>query len=200
MLVSKPDEIKQSVWADRLKRYRVQMSYKQSALAEQIGVSQPQISRWENAYSAPSLPMQARIVRVLERAEAQEPWHDVVSFISRTAAVALGVSSAGQIRVASLGFAEAAGVPLSAIEGHSIEDVFSGDLVGTYRELGKAGAFRRGFSASSQDLEVVFGAVQGARGFLIRAEHWSTHDRDGQVLWAIMGAPKKREEAPPSTL
>jgi len=111
MLVSKHDEIKQSVWADRLKRYRVQMSYKQSALAEQLGVSQPQISRWENAYSAPSLPMQAKIIRVLERAEAQEPWHDVVSFIARTAAVALGISSAGQIRVASLGFAEAAGLP-----------------------------------------------------------------------------------------
>lgn len=193
MIVSKPDEIKQSVWADRLKRYRVQMSYKQSALAEQLGVSQPQISRWENAYTAPSLPMQARIIRVLERAEAQEPWHDVVSFISRTAAVALGVSSAGQIRVASLGLAEAAGVPTSAIEGHSIEDVFAGDLVDTYRSLEKAGAFRRGFSEKSRDFEIIFGAVEGDRRLLIRAEHWSTHDPDGHILWAMLGTPKQQE-------
>ncbi|MAC88642.1 helix-turn-helix transcriptional regulator [Maricaulis sp.] len=190
MLTPNSNGERQTLWADRLRNYRIRKNCTQSTLAASLGVTQPQVSRWESAGSFPSSSMQAKIVRTLELIDELEPWHDVVSFLARTAAIGLGVTNDGCIRCVSLGFQEASGIRAHALLDRSVLDVFDGDLVDDYRNLDASGAFKYGFLATHRESVVVIRPQEASRRFQIRADHWSTHDRDGKVMWACLGALK----------
>lgn len=174
-------------WARLLRAYRAATRCKQTTLAEDLGVAQPQVSRWENGYSRPSRRHQALILEMASEVECVAPSPTWMDRITRTAAIALCTDQGGKIRTMSEGFLEATGLEHDAIEGVPVSTVFKGDLVALFDDLTKQqffeGAIEEIVSADRVEMTDAF----GGRQFPVRANHWMRCDAAGAPYWVWVG-------------
>ena len=175
-------------WRDRLRRYRLSHNIKQAALAEDLGVTQAMISRWEAGLVDPSAAMQARILAML----ATEPAVPLVgwrAFVAQQPGLAAVIDRQGVLETVSEGLARLLDRPASALEGEYVDEVFSGDLPQLFRRL----KFARFFDEAVETVEsadnycfvdknghVVRHCVQGL--------HWPHRGEDGEIRWMLTGA------------
>lgn len=175
-------------WAGLLRAYRVATRCKQSTLAEDLGVAQPQISRWENGYSRPSKRHQGVILEMASEIECVAPSPSWMDRITRTAAVAMCADSKGVITTMSEGMLEVAGLDSVDVIGHPLADVFEGDIPALFSSLSKAGFFEGSIPEALSADDVRFTAISGGRGFKMRANHWMRSDTRGENYWVWVGA------------
>jgi transcriptional regulator with XRE-family HTH domain len=175
-------------WARLLRAYRAATRCKQTTLAEDLGVAQPQVSRWENGYSRPSRRHQAQILDMASQVECVAPSPSWMDRITRTAAFAMCVGRNSRIRTISEGFLEAAGLTEDAVLNRPLAEVFEGDLVILFDELRQ----RRFFDGTIDEIvsaeRLQLRPELGGKTFLIRANHWMRLDPSGAPYWTWVGA------------
>jgi transcriptional regulator with XRE-family HTH domain len=174
-------------WARLLRAYRAATRCKQTTLAEDLGVAQPQVSRWENGYSRPSRRHQTQILEMASEVECVAPSPTWMDRITRTAALALCVDRNGKIRTISDGFLEAGGLSAEAVLNQPISKVFEGDLIALLDDLRQ----RRFFDGAIDEIvsadRVEFTPDFGGKSFPIRANHWMRADASGAPFWTWVG-------------
>ncbi len=175
-------------WRDRLRRYRLSQNIKQAALAEDLGVTQAMISRWEAGLVDPSPAMQARIMALLS-AEASVPLMGWRAFVAQQPGLAAVIDRNGILETVSEGLGRMLERPAASLEGEYIDDVFSGDLLQLFQRLKSARFFDEAvetvesadnYSFVDKNGHVVRHCVQGL--------HWPHRGEDGDIRWMLTGA------------
>lgn len=175
-------------WAGLLRAYRVATRCKQSTLADDLGVAQPQISRWENGYSKPSKRHQGVILEMASEIECVAPSPSWMDRITRTAAVAMCADNQGMIRTMSEGMLEVAGLDRADVLDRHVDDVFTGDVPDLFASLTQAGLFAGRVPEVLSADSVNFAPELKGRDFFMRANHWMRSDPKGKVYWVWVGA------------
>lgn len=187
---SEPKQGDPNIWRNYLRRYRFTNNIKQAALAEDLGVTQAMVSRWESGAVRPASGMQARIRALAGTSEAMASplvgWRSHVAFQPGLAAV---VSADGEIETASAGLIRELGSSRGKIEGQSIETLFAGDLVRLRNILIEKGFFDGALeSVESADMYCLANTSQNRRIGEVHGLHWPYLGEDDQVRWMLTGA------------
>ncbi len=114
-------------WGPQLRRLRRLRALKQAALADQLGVDQATVSRWENGRQVPDLGMQRRLRDMMRRIEPREEIllkHSINASIGYT----ILCDEHRAIRAASPSFCEIHGLSPTAIVGMSALPAFTAEL------------------------------------------------------------------------
>lgn len=175
-------------WAGLLRAYRVATRCKQSTLAEDLGVAQPQISRWENGYSRPSKRHQGVILEMTSEVECVAPSPSWMDRITRTAAVAMCTDSDGVIASMSEGMLEVAGLDRIDVVGHKLGKIFEGDIPDLFNALKSSGFFEGNVPEALSADAIEFTKASGGKNFKMRANHWMRTDSRGDNFWVWVGA------------
>ncbi|WP_233352682.1 helix-turn-helix transcriptional regulator [Maricaulis alexandrii] len=175
-------------WRDRLRRYRLSHNIKQAALAEDLGVTQAMISRWEAGLVDPSAVMQARI-RALLATEAAVPLVGWRAFVAQQPGLAAVVDRTGSLETVSQGMARLLEQPADQIEGKYIDEVFSGDLPQLFIRLKNARFFDEAVETveSADNYSFVDKNGHGVR-HCVQGLHWPHRGEDGEIRWMLTGA------------
>lgn len=143
-------------WPSLVRHYRVSKGFKQAALADELGVTQTMVSRWEAGLADPSARIQAKLFdRFWETnyAVSRDTWR--IQLRRHPAAVAV-FDPEGRFLAVSRGTERLIGRPESALIGESVMSVFSGDLAMVFDDLCRAGFFegRVVFAESAAQLQL----------------------------------------------
>ena len=175
-------------WRDRLRRYRLSHNIKQSALAEDLGVTQAMVSRWEAGLVDPSPVMQARI-RVLLALEPAIPLVDWRRQVALEPGLAAVIDPVGQIETVSQGLARLMARPAAEIEGQYVDEAFSGDMPQLFRRLKNAGFFDEAVETVESADKYCFVDKNGCDASCwVHGLHWPHRGEDGTVRWMLSGA------------
>lgn len=182
-------------WPERLRQYRRIRKLKQSSLAEDLGVTQAMISRWESGRALPGRDMRER----LDEMTAPDPavssmvgWRD---FLRQNPTMAAVVDETGIIETVSEGVLRELGVERSDIEGRHIAHSLEGDISALFERLSAEGLFDGKIEGAETASTVCFRRPSGAVTRLhLHGLHWSRRGRDGRMRWIACGAPVDEEE------
>lgn len=175
-------------WRDRLRRYRLSHNIKQSALAEDLGVTQAMVSRWEAGLVDPSPVMQARI-RVLLALEPAIPLVDWRRQVALEPGLAAVIDPVGQIETVSQGLARLMARPAAEIEGQYVDEAFSGDMPQLFRRLKNAGFFDEAVETVESADKYCFVDKNGhVVSHCVQGLHWPHRGEDGEIRWMLTGA------------
>lgn len=173
-----------------LKRYRYSQNMKQAALAQDLGVTQAMISRWESGNATPRPALQKSIRRLTgERSANAAPLIDWRGFVAGQPGIAAVIDRAGTIETASVGMVRETGLTRAELEGHKLDDLFDGDLPRLREILAGAGFFdEKVESAESADRYCLKVENNGRDERLIQGLHWPHRAKDGEIRWMLTGA------------
>ncbi|WP_417485829.1 helix-turn-helix transcriptional regulator [Maricaulis sp.] len=185
-----PAEGAPDIWRNYLRRYRFTNNIKQAALAEDLGVTQAMVSRWESGEVSPAPGMQARIRALAGTSDAMASplvgWRNHVSFQPGMAAV---VSVDGVVETASAGLIRELDLSRGQIEGKGIDALFCGDLVGLFNILVAKGFFDGALeSVESADMYCFASTYKNRDIGPVHGLHWPHAAEDGRVRWMLTGA------------
>ena len=176
-------------WPDLLRQYRHARNIKQAALAQDLGVTQAMVSRWESGGIRPGPRMQARIRALVAETHLAAPLVDWRLFAASQPGIAAILDDRGCFETVSPGFERETGLAARTIVGRSVADLFAGDLPQLFLLLTGAGFFDEKLeSAESADRYCrktangpdPIGPMQGL--------HWSHRAEDGAVRWILAAA------------
>jgi len=178
------------IWRNYLRRYRFTNNIKQAALAEDLGVTQAMVSRWESGAVTPATGMQARIRALAETSAGMASplvgWRNHVSFQPGMAAV---VTADGVIETASAGLIRELELSRGKVEGKSLDALFSGDLLGLHNILNAKGFFDGALeSVESADMYCFASTYKNRDIGPVHGLHWPHVAEDGRVRWMLTGA------------
>ena len=179
-----------NVWRNFLRRYRFTHNVKQAALAEDLGVTQAMVSRWESGAVRPAPAMQDRILALAgstqDMASPLVGWRHHVTVQPGLAAV---INRESVIETASVGLVRELDLPRARIEGQSIDALFSGDLI-ELRNILIAKGFFDGALESVESADVYcFANTHGKRDIgPVHGLHWPHRAEDDRVCWMLTGA------------
>ena len=182
-------------WPERLRQYRRIRKLKQSSLAEDLGVTQAMISRWESGRAQPGQAMRARLGELTEPDPAAAPmvgWRD---YVRQNPTMAGVVDETGIIETASEGVLREIGVGRGEIEGRHIADILEGDFIALFDRLCAEGLFEGKIAGAETASTVCFRRSSGGMTRLhVHGLHWSRQAGDGRIRWIACGAPVDEEE------
>lgn len=182
-------------WAERLRRYRRIRKLKQSSLAEDLGVTQAMISRWESGRAMPGRAMRARLGEMTEPDPATAPMIGWREFVSQNPTMAGVVSETGIVETVSEGVLRELGAGRDDLEGRHIADILDGDFVALFDRLSAEGLFEGRIAGAETASTVCFRRRTGGMTRLhVHGLHWSRRDKDGDMRWIACGAPVDEEE------
>ncbi|WP_323763032.1 helix-turn-helix transcriptional regulator [Maricaulis sp.] len=185
---SKPGDV--TIWRNFLRRYRFTNNIKQAALADDLGVTQAMVSRWESGAVSPAAAMQDRIRALAGASEAMASplvgWRQHVAAQPGMAAV---VNADGVIETASRGLARELELPRGRIEGQGIGSLFAGDLVSLYNTLIAKGFFDGALESVESADVYCFARPRKNRDIgPVHGLHWPHRAEDNRVRWMLTGA------------
>lgn len=190
-----PIEAEIADWPERLRQYRRIRKLKQSSLAEDLGVTQAMISRWESGRARPGRAMRARLGEMTEpdpTAASMVGWRD---FVQQNPTMAGVVDETGIVETVSEGVLREIGAGRSDFEGRHIAEILEGDLLALFDQLSAAGLFEGKIAGAETASTVCFRRRSGGMTRLhVHGLHWSRPGRDGRIRWIACGAPVDEEE------
>ena len=176
-------------WQALLKQYRFSHNIKQSALADDLGVTQAMVSRWETGLATPGADMRARIRRLTEQDSMSAPvfhWRDHVAAHPAIAAV---VEPDGRIEIASHGLAKLLGSSRRALQSKTLAHLFRGDIPRLHSHLLDSGFFDEALeSVESADTYCFVNPEGELQRRHVHGLHWPGRDHEGRVRWMLRGA------------
>jgi DNA-binding transcriptional regulator YiaG len=185
----------QTHWPSVLRHHRFTHNLKQAALAHDLGVTQAMISRWESGRATPSDAMQARLKRLFDAATIGVPmpnWREITALQPSMATI---ISRAGVLETVSQGVLREFRMTRSHIEGHHLNEIFSGDALSLHRSLIDQGFFDGAVEmAESVDIMSLRLANGMKRDFYAHRLHWPRRDVDGEIRWVSDGARLRKDE------
>lgn len=190
-----PVEAEIADWPERLRQFRRIRKLKQSSLAEDLGVTQAMISRWESGRARPGPAIRARLGAMTEPDPAAAPMVGWREFVQQNPTIAGVVDEAGIFETVSEGFLRELGAGRSDIEGRYIADIMEGDLVALFERLSAEGLFNGKIAGAETASTVCFRRQSGGMTRLhVHGLHWSRPAGDGRIRWIACGAPVDEEE------
>jgi DNA-binding XRE family transcriptional regulator len=128
-------------WPALLLEFRATHGLKQGAAAQQLGVAQATISRWERGESTPSVAMRNRLIRELLHDRLPPDAYKWVSTFRRLPFPAAVFSEDDVAHAVTSFLASKAGVAPEVIEGLGLKDVFEGEVLDVADQAREAGVF-----------------------------------------------------------
>lgn len=182
-------------WGELLKQYRFTNKMKQMALADDLGVTQAMVSRWESERVLPGREMQARILELVRPEELSSPVFGWRQFIAEMPAIAAVINSHGEIETVSAGFMRELGCEEADLSTATVDEFFEGDLPALYSTLCDQGLFdERIETVESAD---VFSCRRNGRtmpGIPVHSMSWWRRGEDQRPRWILNGARITAEE------
>jgi transcriptional regulator with XRE-family HTH domain len=114
-------------WASLLLDYRKTRGLKQAAAAEDFGVSQATVSRWESGASEPAIATRNRLLRFARRRQLPLQTTRWAQTFRRIPSLGLVVARGNVVEVATTTLAMLFGVPGEALEGLRTQEILDGD-------------------------------------------------------------------------
>jgi transcriptional regulator with XRE-family HTH domain len=176
-------------WPSVLRHFRFTHNIKQTVLAEDLGVTQAMVSRWESGTARPGPELQLRIQEMFDQHSTGTPMVGWRQFIADNPAVAAVFDAAGNLETASTGLIRESGLARHELENIALNTVFDGDLVSVFEALVAAGFFEGQVeSAESADLLSVRHSAQTGTNIYLHGLHWPRIGEDGLIRWVASGA------------
>jgi transcriptional regulator with XRE-family HTH domain len=182
-------------WPSLLRHHRYTHNLKQAALAEDLGVTQALISRWESGRSTPSRPMRERIRRAVKPQPVGAPmiaWQDT---IAQHPAIVTVIDENGIGEIVSEGFVREFSVSREDVIGRSFQDLFSGDFKILFDRLTNAGFFQGQVEYAEGVSLLRFRRPDGSTSDLFgHGLHWPRLGKDGKIRWIASGVKISEQE------
>lgn len=183
------DVLKGESWGELLRHYRFTHNMKQMALAEDLGVTQAMVSRWESNRVQPGRAMQARILRMVRQEDLSAPMVGWRQFIADQPAIAAVLDERGVFETVSLGLARELGCAASELTGLSVDACFAGDLPALFSKLCDQGLFDERIETVESADVYSFQRSEGERlEFPVHAMSWWRRGEDRKPRWILNGA------------
>lgn len=181
-------------WPSVVRHYRLSKGLKQAALAQDLGVTQTMVSRWESGVAIPGERIQEDLFDLFWREQGAVSRTAWLNRVGRHPSVVAVVSATGRIDAASHGFLAALDCRRHELEGRYIHEAFDGDLVDVFDTLALSGFFE-GRVASAETIDrIEFRAPDGSiRRFYSHGLHRPGFIPGPQVAWLISGAAVTRQ-------
>lgn len=182
-------------WGEILKQYRFTNNMKQMALADDLGVTQAMVSRWEADLVEPGRDMQGRILTLVSPEELSAPMIGWRSYMAETPAIAGVVSSSGILETISVGMERETGLERSACEGQELSRSFSEGLPQLFLRLKSIGFFdERVETVESVDRYVLCDGPRKGETLYVHSMNWWRRGEDLQPRWVFSGAQVSGDE------
>ena len=186
--VTYPD-IKAIHWPSVIRHYRLSRGLKQMALAEDLGVTQTMVSRWEAGNAEPSARIQDRLFDMFWAMGSTIPQDAWLDRLRRHPAVIGVIDSRGCQIAASRGMLRSFRIERSEIEGRFLHEAFRGDCVKLFDRLSDSGFFEgRVASAESVDRLHMKRADGSSARFWAHGLHRPVFMKARQIFWLASGA------------
>ena len=185
----------QAHWPSLLRHHRFTHNLKQAALADDLGVTQAMISRWESGRAMPSGTMQTRLWGLFDEAAIGVPmpnWREIIALQPAMSAI---ISRDGRVETVSQGVLREFCLDRRDIEGHNLKEFLRGDALTLHASLLEHGFFDGAVEmAESADLMCLRLANGLKRDFYAHRLHWPRRDVDGEIRWASSGSRISKDE------
>ena len=159
-------------WPSVIRNFRMSKRLKQAALAEDLGVTQAMVSRWENGESEPPERVKRRLGELVRDAFVIAPAPTWIDLVSLNPACEFVTDSRGLFKALSRGATDMLGLTRGQYEGRSSAQVIGGEFVETMDQLREHGLFRNEivFAQSLGTMEV--NSASGLKTLLVDFIHW----------------------------
>ncbi|MBR9825196.1 MAG: helix-turn-helix transcriptional regulator [Alphaproteobacteria bacterium] len=182
-------------WGELLKQYRFTRKMKQMALAEDLGVTQAMVSRWESDRVLPGREMQTRILELVRPEDLSSPVVGWRQFIAEMPAIGAVIDETGVFENVSAGFIREMKCSEQDLVSKRVEEVFEGDLPALFSSLKNHGLFdERIETVESVD---IFSCRRnsGSRSEIpVHCMSWWRRGEDQRPRWILNGAKITSEE------
>ncbi len=182
-------------WGEILKQYRFTNNMKQMALADDLGVTQAMVSRWEADLVEPGRDMQERILTLVSPEELSAPMIGWRSYIAETPAIAGVISASGILETVSVGMERETGLERASCEGRDLSQSFSEGLPQLFLLLKSIGFFdERVETVESVDKYVLCNGPRKGESLFVHSMNWWRRGEDLRPRWVFSGAQISEEE------
>ena len=180
-------------WPSVIRHYRLSKGLKQAALADDLGVTQTMVSRWESGAALPSRRIQDRVFDLYWASHASVPRQAWMDRIGRHPSLVSVIAADGRILRVSRGFLRSLECERGQLEGRYLSDAFEGDFVTVHEALCASGFFEgRVSSAESMDRYVFIAPGGQHRSFLGHGLHRPAFLPGPKIVWLASGAEVSR--------
>ena len=188
----KPDNLS---WGEILKQYRFTNNMKQTALADDLGVTQAMVSRWEADLVEPGREMREKILNLVEPEALAAPMVGWREYITEMPAIAAVVSADGILETASVGMVRESGLERRELEGFPVSDSFASEHPGLFFTLKSNGFFdERVETVESVDKYEVCKGERKGETLLVHSLNWWRRGEDLKPRWVFTGALVTEDE------
>lgn len=189
---TKPDNLS---WGEVLKQYRFTNNMKQMALADDLGVTQAMVSRWEADLVEPGKQMQERILKLVAPEALSAPMVGWREYIAETPTIAAVVSCEGILETASVGMVRETGLVRASCEGRALDRSFSSGPPEIFLRLKSIGFFdERIETVESVDKYVLCDGSRTGDTLFVHSMNWWRRGEDLKPRWVFTGAQVSEEE------
>ena len=183
-------------WPSVIRHFRVSKGLKQAALADDLGVTQTMISRWEAGNADPSAKIRNRLFEMfwtMGSLGPQESWMDRTRLHPSIIGV---IDSQGRQIVASRGVLRSLDVERHEVEDRLFSDMYSGDLIEIFENLKREGFFEGRISSAESVGKVEFKHLDGrVDTFWGHGLHRPIFMPNQQIHWLASGAAISEQAA-----
>lgn len=189
---TKPDNLS---WGEVLKQYRFTNNMKQMALADDLGVTQAMVSRWEADLVEPGKQMQERILKLVAPESLSAPMVGWREYIADVPAIAAVISGEGILETVSVGMVRETGLARASCEGQALTHSFSRGLPDLFLRLESIGFFdERIETVESVDKYVLCDGSRTGDTLFVHSMNWWRRGEDLKPRWVFTGARVSEQE------
>ena len=182
-------------WPSVLRHHRFTYNMKQSALAEDLGVTQAMISRWESGTAMPSESMRTRLEEMFEQAPAGLPITSWQDFAQQDPAMVAVINREGILMTASCGYLREFGLQCQLVDEDASLNHVTGEALVLLEALKSAGFFSGSAGlAESADLLSYRRSDGTEHNIYVHGLHWPRKCDNGQIVWIANWARISEEE------
>jgi DNA-binding XRE family transcriptional regulator len=191
-VVSNP-EVLTIHWPTVIRHVRLSRGLKQASLAQDLGVTQTMVSRWEAGNARPSARIRTQIfdmIWTLTSSLARRTWMERARRNPSSVAV---INSTGLVELASRGLLRSLKTVRGQIEGRNLRQAFRGDIPKLFGSLVDRGFFQGKIATVESVERVVFTDFDGHdTPFWQHSLHRPLFVANQRICWLISGASVSR--------
>jgi transcriptional regulator with XRE-family HTH domain len=180
-------------WPTLLLDYRNFHGLKQAAAAQDLGVSQSTISRWESAVGEPTVAVRNRLLRFARRQRSPMDAVGWVKTFKRIRALGLVVAPGNIVEAVTTPVARLLGVPEEALEGLHTHEIFDGDAAEINARRDEAGFFSGAVVSYEAATFTELNPQIGKASVYVHYVAWPHFGEDGRIRCVEQGMAVPRD-------
>ena len=186
-------EVQTIHWPSVIRHFRLSKGLKQASLANDLGVTQTMVSRWEAGNALPSARIQTRIYDMIWALTSSVPRHTWLGRARRNPSVIIVINGEGRVELASRGLLRCLKTARDQVEGRHLGQAFRGDIPKLFRVFVESGFFQGRIATVETVERVVFTDLDGRdTQFLQHSLHRPIFVGKQSICWLMSGAALSR--------